>query len=118
VLLAQVTGQPQQTTSAIRLITAEERAVYEARQFAATNLRDWEIPDTRAREIVLLVSDLVTNAVRYGQPPIELRMLRTPGRGSADVTGFPDGRGPFAEPLADLQLPSTRTVVCDPINAA
>jgi signal transduction histidine kinase/DNA-binding response OmpR family regulator len=78
VLLAQVTGQPQQTTSAIRHITAEERAVYEARQFAATNLRDWEIPEARAREIVLLVSELVTNAVRYGQPPMELRIRRTP----------------------------------------
>ncbi|GII24037.1 SpoIIE family protein phosphatase [Planosporangium mesophilum] len=77
VLLAQVTGQPQLTRSVIQHVTAEERAVHEARRFAATTLRDWGLPETRAREIVLLVSELVTNAVVYGRPPIELRMRRT-----------------------------------------
>ncbi|MGC9671197.1 SpoIIE family protein phosphatase [Planosporangium sp. 12N6] len=79
VLLAQVTGQPQQTTSVIRRIRAEERAVHDARQFATDTLADWGIPRSRAREIVLLVSELVTNAVVYGRPPIELRIRRTGG---------------------------------------
>ncbi|GAA1809917.1 SpoIIE family protein phosphatase [Planosporangium flavigriseum] len=78
VLLAQVTGQLQQTTSAIRHITAEERAVHDARRFAAGVLDDWDVSNARASEIVLLVSELVTNAIVYGRPPIELRMRRTP----------------------------------------
>ncbi|NJC69616.1 SpoIIE family protein phosphatase [Planosporangium thailandense] len=79
VLLAQATAQPQQTTSAVRHIEAEERAVHDARRFATTTLSGWGVPETRTREIVLLVSELVTNAVLYGASPIELRMRRTSG---------------------------------------
>ncbi|WP_407077466.1 SpoIIE family protein phosphatase [Streptomyces sp. SCSIO 30461] len=49
--------------------------VAQARHHAADQLLTWQIPDsTYVTE--LIVSELVTNAIRYGTPPIRLRLLR------------------------------------------
>ncbi|MFD5424357.1 SpoIIE family protein phosphatase [Streptomyces sp. NPDC127084] len=49
--------------------------VAQARHHAADQLIRWQIPDT-TYVTELIVSELVTNAIRYGTPPIELRLLR------------------------------------------
>jgi hypothetical protein len=77
VLLAKVPDRSRQTTSAVRHIPAEEGAVQHTRAFVTTTLRDWSIPVDLADDIVLLVSELVTNAVVHGKPPIELCLRRT-----------------------------------------
>lgn len=49
--------------------------VAEARALAVRKLVDWGL-DGLAEDTELIVSELVTNAVRYGLPPLSLRLLR------------------------------------------
>ncbi|WP_265868626.1 SpoIIE family protein phosphatase [Streptomyces sp. SKN60] len=49
--------------------------VAEARALAVRKLADWGL-DELADATELIVSELVTNAIRYGLPPLSLRMLR------------------------------------------
>ncbi|WP_186831873.1 SpoIIE family protein phosphatase [Streptomyces sp. ISID311] len=56
-------------------LTDEFEVVGQARELATGKLDDWglgELIDTTQ----LLVSELVTNAIRYGRPPIRLRLIR------------------------------------------
>jgi anti-sigma regulatory factor (Ser/Thr protein kinase) len=46
-----------------------------ARQAATEQLAAWGL-DEEAFVIELVVSELVTNAIRYGEPPIQLRLIR------------------------------------------
>ncbi len=55
-------------------LPAEPAVVGNARAWAARKLADWGLDEiTFTTELV--VSELVTNAIRYGQPPIQLRMI-------------------------------------------
>nr|WP_235502694.1 MULTISPECIES: SpoIIE family protein phosphatase [unclassified Kitasatospora] len=49
--------------------------VAHARQFAADRLGAWGLEE-EAFVTELVVSELVTNAIKYGQPPIRLRLIR------------------------------------------
>jgi anti-sigma regulatory factor (Ser/Thr protein kinase) len=73
-LLAQVHDDVGKATFAVLEIPAEERAVHDARRFVTQTLSDWQAPETVRDDVVLLVSELVTNAVLHGRPPIELRL--------------------------------------------
>ncbi|MGX1887150.1 SpoIIE family protein phosphatase [Streptomyces sp. NPDC055287] len=46
-----------------------------ARRHVRAQLANWHIDPDTASNTELIVSELVTNAVRYGSPPIELRMI-------------------------------------------
>jgi anti-sigma regulatory factor (Ser/Thr protein kinase) len=48
-------------------------AVSEARHLVMTYLRDRDVPEPLVADAALVTSELVTNAVRYGRPPIDLR---------------------------------------------
>ncbi|MEU8617276.1 SpoIIE family protein phosphatase [Streptomyces sp. NPDC048623] len=50
-------------------------AVGRARELARTQLSAWELDDA-AFTTELVVSELVTNAIRYGSPPVQLRLIR------------------------------------------
>ncbi|SEF05374.1 SpoIIE family protein phosphatase [Streptomyces sp. Ag109_O5-10] len=56
-------------------------AVAPARAAVARQLTAWDLEDL-AFAAELVVSELVTNAIRYGSPPVRLRLIlpRTPGR--------------------------------------
>jgi anti-sigma regulatory factor (Ser/Thr protein kinase) len=43
----------------------------------AEHLRSWELPPAVVEEVVLMTSELVTNAFVHGRPPIDLRLRRT-----------------------------------------
>jgi anti-sigma regulatory factor (Ser/Thr protein kinase) len=77
VLLAQVTEHAWRTDRAVRFVPSHGRAVREARRFAASTLSRWGVPQRVVDIVVLLVSELVTNAVVHGGPPIELRLRQT-----------------------------------------
>jgi hypothetical protein len=47
------------------------------RAVVGRRLLEWAIPNQTAHDIVLLVTELVTNAVLHGEPPIQLRLRRT-----------------------------------------
>ncbi|MFI9777262.1 SpoIIE family protein phosphatase [Streptomyces sp. NPDC051956] len=56
-------------------LAAEPEIVGEARTLAARKLTEWGL-DELEFTTELMVSELVTNAIRYGTPPIQLRMIR------------------------------------------
>ncbi|WP_239381817.1 SpoIIE family protein phosphatase [Frankia sp. CIT1] len=55
-------------------ISGSVQSVRDARQAAAAALASWRIPPKRAADVVLAVSELVTNAVLYGEVPMDLRL--------------------------------------------
>jgi anti-sigma regulatory factor (Ser/Thr protein kinase) len=50
-------------------------AVAVARRRTRGQLAAWDVDDETAFNTQLIVSELVTNAVRYGSPPLELRLI-------------------------------------------
>ncbi|MFJ7069930.1 SpoIIE family protein phosphatase [Streptomyces sp. NPDC101115] len=56
-------------------VPAELQAVAPARRHAEKRVREWW-PEADAFPVELVVSELVTNAVRYGAAPITLRLIR------------------------------------------
>ncbi|MFD8347598.1 ATP-binding protein [Streptomyces coelicoflavus] len=66
-----------------RFFRRERRAVPDARRYAHETLAGWGLADTeRGEDVLLCVSELVTNALLYGVPPgrLFLLFLRYDGR--------------------------------------
>ena len=55
-------------------LPSDPAIVAQARQHATTQLTTWRLDDA-AFITELIVSELVTNAIRYGRPPIQLRLI-------------------------------------------
>ncbi|MFD8717607.1 SpoIIE family protein phosphatase [Streptomyces sp. NPDC059629] len=73
-LLARTRAVPAKSTAHWQ-IPADLAAVSKAREWTARQLTAWGLEDlVFATE--LIVSELVTNAIRYGRPPAELRLIR------------------------------------------
>ena len=75
ILIARVNERTYEAAS-YRLHTDEE-AVARARRTVADQLRAWRITDSTADDIILMTSELVTNGLLHGRPPIDLRLRRT-----------------------------------------
>ncbi|GAB3955857.1 SpoIIE family protein phosphatase [Streptomyces sparsus] len=73
-LLAQLGGLPEDS-AAYWTFPAESRAVRRARNEVRRTLHTWGL-DALSDEAVLLVSELVTNSLRYAHGPIGVRMVR------------------------------------------
>ncbi|MFI1168700.1 SpoIIE family protein phosphatase [Streptomyces sp. NPDC020801] len=56
-------------------LPSDPAAVASARAEAMARLTAWRLPEV-AFTAELVISELVTNAIRYGQPPIRLRLIR------------------------------------------
>lgn len=56
-------------------LAADPAAVADARRRTVRQLAAWDVDVETAFNTELIVSELVTNAVRYGSPPIELRLI-------------------------------------------
>lgn len=52
------------------LLPRTPRSVGRARSLLAEQARDWKVPDDVAGTAVLLLSELMTNAVRHGRVPV------------------------------------------------
>jgi anti-sigma regulatory factor (Ser/Thr protein kinase) len=61
---------------ACKELTGDYRSVGDARKMVRDTLAEWEITGTPAEDIELLVSELVTNAVVHGGPPVTLALYR------------------------------------------
>jgi anti-sigma regulatory factor (Ser/Thr protein kinase) len=57
-------------------IDDDVRAVHQARSFTRATLAEWSLPDSLSRDAILLVSEMVTNAIVHGRAPIQLRLRR------------------------------------------
>lgn len=53
----------------------EPASVADARRLTRERLAGWQVDDETAFNTELIVSELVTNAVRYGRPPLRLRLI-------------------------------------------
>ncbi|MEU2073784.1 SpoIIE family protein phosphatase [Streptomyces sp. NPDC013489] len=73
-LLARIQGLPSEAVGDWRL-PREPRSVGRARELARTQLKAWDL-EPLVDTVELLVSELVTNALRYGEGEIRLRLLR------------------------------------------
>ncbi|MFB9516478.1 SpoIIE family protein phosphatase [Streptomyces purpureus] len=73
-LMARIQGLPTEAVGDWRL-PREPRSVGRARELARTQLTAWGL-DPLIDTVELLVSELVTNALRYGEGEIRLRLLR------------------------------------------
>ncbi|MFF5142971.1 SpoIIE family protein phosphatase [Streptomyces sp. NPDC013157] len=69
-------------------VPADPARVADARARVLAQLEAWHLPDV-AFTTELVVSELVTNAIRYGQPPVQLRLIR----GAALICEVADGSG-------------------------
>lgn len=56
-------------------LRADQQAPGQARRATREALRQWQLPALVDR-VVLVVSELVTNSVRYGRPPLRLVLTR------------------------------------------
>ncbi|MFF8942446.1 SpoIIE family protein phosphatase [Streptomyces sp. NPDC014864] len=57
-------------------LPSDPAAVADARAAVLARLTEWRLEDV-SFTAELVVSELVTNAIRYGQPPIQLRLIHT-----------------------------------------
>ncbi|MFG3350062.1 SpoIIE family protein phosphatase [Streptomyces sp. NPDC048018] len=73
-LMARIQGLPTEAVGDWRL-PREPRSVGRARELARAQLTAWEL-EPLIDTVELLVSELVTNALRYGEGEIRLRLLR------------------------------------------
>jgi anti-sigma regulatory factor (Ser/Thr protein kinase) len=60
-------------------------AVAVARRTARTVLTGWAVPEEAVHDAVLVVSELVTNAVEHALPPVALRLYRGEADGTAII---------------------------------
>ncbi|OKJ59642.1 PAS sensor protein [Streptomyces sp. CB02009] len=73
-LMARIQGLPSEAVGDWRL-PREPSSVGRARELARTQLKAWDL-EPLVDTVELLVSELVTNALRYGEGEIRLRLLR------------------------------------------
>ncbi|MFF5313725.1 ATP-binding SpoIIE family protein phosphatase [Streptomyces massasporeus] len=74
-LLARMIGYRKEDTATWRL-PARGDAPARARTHVAALLRRWGIRDVTRDNVLLLVSELVTNAVRFAEGPVTVRLIR------------------------------------------
>lgn len=60
-------------------VPADPGKVARARSAARDKLAEWGVPDETTFVVELVVSELVTNAIRYGGAPVRLRLIREGG---------------------------------------
>ena len=77
VLLAVSSEQPEPVRSTVIPIPYRRQAVQVARILVTSTLASWQLPGAVAEDVVLAVSELVTNALVHGKPPVELRIRTT-----------------------------------------
>ena len=85
-------------------LAQDQRAPGQARRATRGTLISWRLPDL-VDTVVLAVSELVTNAVRYGRPPVSLELRRRGQQVRVDVhDGDPtEPPGPAGEAEPDAE---------------
>ncbi len=84
-LIARVTDRARADRVAAHVVPAERDAVRPAREFTDATLREWGLPDEARYDAMLVVSELVTNAIVHGAAPVELRLRLSSNQLLVDV---------------------------------
>ncbi|WP_188285025.1 ATP-binding SpoIIE family protein phosphatase [Streptomyces sp. CBMA29] len=91
-LLARMDGLPAADMPALCLPAGDLTAVARARAWTRARVAEWGLADPHGRG-ALVVSELVTNALRFGTGgPVTLRLLHLSDRLICEVTGLSHGR--------------------------
>jgi anti-sigma regulatory factor (Ser/Thr protein kinase) len=77
-------GRPGPTRIELAL-PASPASVCIGRRLAAHTLAQWMVPGKPAEDAVLIVSELLTNAIRHGAPPLRLRLRLRLRRGGQEL---------------------------------
>ncbi|MGW2891908.1 SpoIIE family protein phosphatase [Streptomyces griseoruber] len=101
-LLARMAGRRGRDTATWHLPAHDDTAA-RARALASPVLRRWHIGGQHRDSALLVISELVTNAVRFGTGPVTVRLVRAGSRLSCEVgdTGNGRPRPRRGEPLDD-----------------
>ncbi|GHB48650.1 hypothetical protein GCM10010377_44500 [Streptomyces viridiviolaceus] len=83
-LLARTRALPPENVS-VWTLPSEDSVVATARRLVAQQLTVWNLSEA-SFDSELIVSELVTNAIRYGEGPIRLRLILDQGRLLSEVT--------------------------------
>ncbi|AWB91095.1 SpoIIE family protein phosphatase [Aeromicrobium chenweiae] len=75
-LVARVTSRMETADLSMHRDTGRA-TVAEARQFVVERLNRWLVPEPVTRDLALITSELVTNAMVHGGPPVQLRLVRS-----------------------------------------
>jgi anti-sigma regulatory factor (Ser/Thr protein kinase) len=82
-------------------LTTDPRSIRAARGFLATVARSLDLPDDTLSVAELALSEIVTNAVVHGEPPIRVHVDATPTRLEISVTDAGPARPRADEPHVD-----------------
>jgi anti-sigma regulatory factor (Ser/Thr protein kinase) len=85
ILIARVSDRSGEDRYAACTLGSDADVVRQAREFTIARLAEWDVPTELGYDLELIVSELVTNAVRHGRPPVELRLRRAVDRLFVDV---------------------------------
>jgi signal transduction histidine kinase/serine phosphatase RsbU (regulator of sigma subunit) len=85
ILAAQLLGHPDRFSVATFAVPADEGAVSMARTRIRESLESGAIPASVIDDVVLIGSELVTNAIVHGHPPIEMRIRQTASEVTLEV---------------------------------
>ncbi|WP_234534658.1 SpoIIE family protein phosphatase [Streptomyces shenzhenensis] len=90
-LLARLAGRRSRSTATWQLPARDDTAA-RARALAAPLLRRWHTGEQAGDNALLVISELVTNAVRFGTGPVTVRLVRTGSRLTCEVGDTGNGR--------------------------
>ncbi|MGY4976537.1 SpoIIE family protein phosphatase [Streptomyces sp. 900105755] len=90
-LLARMAGRRSRDTATWRLPARDDTAA-RARTLTAPLLRRWHLGEQARDGALLVLSELVTNAVRFGTGPVTVRLVRAGSRLTCEVGDSGNGR--------------------------
>ena len=90
-LLARMTGRRSRDTATWQLSARGDTAA-RARILASSLLRRWHVSDLAQDSVLLVISELVTNAVLFGTGPVTLRLVKAGSRLICEVGDTGNGR--------------------------
>lgn len=76
ILVARISDRSVQQVAVLD-VAAATSALPEGRRFTDNTLHQWSLPDGVVEDAMLIVSELLTNAIVHGRPPIRLRLRKT-----------------------------------------
>ena len=80
ILAARVSERSSADRSEFRFFDSDVAVVSTARSWTSGVLNEWQIPRSIVEDAELIVSELVTNAIVHGAPPVQLRLRLGGGR--------------------------------------
>ncbi|MBY8340982.1 SpoIIE family protein phosphatase [Streptomyces spinosirectus] len=90
-LLARMTGRRSRDTATWQLPAHDDTAA-RARSLASSLLRRWRTSDQAQERVLLVISELVTNAVLFGTGPVTVRLVKAGDHLTCEVGDTGNGR--------------------------